>query len=49
MGLRIAILEDDPDQLALLALAGRRRSDVHTFSNGRDDARCAGRNFDLRP
>ena len=49
MGLRIAILEDDPDQLALLkrwlADAGH---DVHTFSNGRDAMRYAGReSFDL--
>ena len=47
--LRIAILEDDPDQLALLKRwlsdAGH---DVHAYTSGRDTMRLAGReSFDI--
>ena len=47
--MRIAILEDDPDQLALLKRwlsdAGH---DVHAYTSGRDTMRLAGReSFDL--
>jgi len=47
--LRIAILEDDPDQLALLKRwLSDDGHDVHGYSNGRDAMRQAGReSFDL--
>lgn len=47
--MRIAILEDDPDQLTLLRRwLGDDGHDVHPFSKGRDVVRHAGReSFDL--
>jgi DNA-binding response OmpR family regulator len=46
---RIAILEDDPDQLALLKRwLGEDGHDIHSYQNGRDAIRDAGReSFDL--
>ena len=47
--MRIAILEDDPDQLALLERWLRDAGhNVHTFTSGRDAMRLAGReSFDI--
>lgn len=47
--MRISILEDDPDQLALLSLfLGEDGHELHPFSSGRDLIRRAGReSFDL--
>ena len=42
--MRIALLEDDPDQLALLGLIlAEARHDVHSFRSGRDIMRQASR------
>ncbi len=47
--MRIAILEDDPDQLALIERwLGAAGHDVHAFTSGRDTMRNAGReSFDI--